>query len=593
MEGRMNNEARLVLAVVLMLAVLIGTNILFAPPPPEQPAEDPAVTTEGGPERPEAPPMADTPEVVETPPPAADPAADPQLPALDPQEELPGVDEEVAELPEVEDAPERTVTVEGHLYRFAFSTRGARLQSLELPHFRSFTREGPVELVADPEVGMLGSRLLVDGDTVDLRRVSFHVEPEDGLRLEEGGPPATLTFRYQHPTDPFAFEVTYHFDPDSYMVRASGRVRGLQRALLLTDLGTGLAFNEADVGQEAREMSYVVNHLQNGIRTQELSQVERSGVDDGPFHWAAVKSRYFVVGLLPSLEAGGTELFGGVLTWPVETEDRESAEVAVTQSLGSGGLFDYRVFAGPQDYQILSAVGQDFQEVNPVGWRFLRPILRPFVGVITWVLVFLHDFFGVGYGWVLIIFGVSMRILLFPLNHKAMKAQLRNLAVQPLLKDIQNKYKDEPEKMQKELMKLYKEHGFNPLAGCWPMLLPWPVLIALFFVFQNTIELRGVPFAWLPDLSAKDPLFILPVLLGISMFLMQWVSLRTMEEVNPQMKMMMWFLPIFMVVIFANLPSGLNLYYLTANLATLPQSWWIANERQKVQAKGPPAPAKA
>jgi YidC/Oxa1 family membrane protein insertase len=84
-----------------------------------------------------------------------------------------------------------------------------------------------------------------------------------------------------------------------------------------------------------------------------------------------------------------------------------------------------------------------------------------------------------------------------------MKAQLRNMAVQPLLKEIQTKYKDQPEKMQKELMKLYKEHGFNPLAGCWPMLLPWPVLIALFFVFQNTIELRGVPFAWLPDLSPR------------------------------------------------------------------------------------------
>lgn len=122
------------------------------------------------------------------------------------------------------------------------------------------------------------------------------------------------------------------------------------------------------------------------------------------------------------------------------------------------------------------------------------------------------------------------------------------------------------------------------------MLLPWPILIALFFVFQNTIELRGVPFAWMPDLSAPDPFFILPVLLGISMFLMQWISFRTMEEINPQMKLMMWLLPVFLTVVFANLPSGLNLYYLTANLATLPQTWWIANERKKVQAKGPPVP---
>jgi YidC/Oxa1 family membrane protein insertase len=110
------------------------------------------------------------------------------------------------------------------------------------------------------------------------------------------------------------------------------------------------------------------------------------------------------------------------------------------------------------------------------------------------------------------------------------------------------------------------------------------VLIALFFVFRNTIELRGVAFAWLPDLASQDPYYILPVLLGMSMFLMQWITLRTMDDSNPQMKMMLWFLPIFMVVMFATLPAGLNLYYLTANIATLPQSWWIAQERKKVRA---------
>ncbi len=137
------------------------------------------------------------------------------------------------------------------------------------------------------------------------------------------------------------------------------------------------------------------------------------------------------------------------------------------------------------------------------------------------------------------------------------------------------------------MMKLYKDHGFNPLGGCIPMLLPWPVLIALFFVFQNTIELRGVPFLWLPDLSAPDPYFILPAFLGISMFLLQWVSMKSMTQVNQQMKMMMYFMPIMMVFIFFHLASGLNLYYSVANIATLPQQIWIARERKRAQAKGP------
>ena len=243
---------------------------------------------------------------------------------------------------------------------------------------------------------------------------------------------------------------------------------------------------------------------------------------------------------------------------------------------------------GPQDYTRLTSLGEGMEEVNPYGWKFIRPVVRPFVSVIMTVLDFLHTKLSLGYGWVLIVFGVMMRVVLFPLNHKAMKAQLRNMAVQPLVTEIQAKYKDNPEKLQKEMMKLYKEHGFNPLAGCLPMLLPWPVLIALFFVFQNTVELRGVPFLWLSDLSAPDPLYLLPVFMGISMFLMQYVSLKSLDQVNPQMKMMMWLMPIMMIFIFFSLPGGLNLYYATANVATLPQQIWIANERKKM--KGKPLP---
>ena len=174
-----------------------------------------------------------------------------------------------------------------------------------------------------------------------------------------------------------------------------------------------------------------------------------------------------------------------------------------------------------------------------------------------------------------------------PKLSRPMRAQMRNMAVQPLLQEIQKKYKDQPEKLQKEMMRLYKEHGFNPLAGCLPMLLPWPVLIALFFVFQNTIELRGEQFLWLPDLSAPDPIYLLPVFLGLSMFLMQYVSYKSLDTPNPQMKMMMYLMPIMMVFIFFRLASGLNLYYLVANIATIPQQVWIARERLKMKGKPP------
>jgi YidC/Oxa1 family membrane protein insertase len=161
------------------------------------------------------------------------------------------------------------------------------------------------------------------------------------------------------------------------------------------------------------------------------------------------------------------------------------------------------------------------------------------------------------------------------------------MEMQPRLKEIQTKYKSEPERLQKEMLRLYKEEGFNPMGGCLPMLIPFPVLIALFFVFQSTIEFRGVDFLWLPDLSQADPLYVLPVLLGLSMFALQFLSMRATKDPNPQMKMMMYFMPIFMTVIFLRFASGLNLYYASMNLASVPQQLQIMRERKRFQERKP------
>jgi len=283
------------------------------------------------------------------------------------------------------------------------------------------------------------------------------------------------------------------------------------------------------------------------------------------------------------------EFLGGVLADPDPIGVRVG--VAVTHSIRTDGTFSHRAYLGPLEYATLSALGDDLEQVNPYGWKFLRPLLNWIVPAIMWVLNYLHDNLRLSYGWVLIIFGVLMRVLLWPVNQKMMRSQMKNMAVQPLMKEVQTKYKDDPQRLQKEMMKLYKEHGFNPLGGCLPMLLPWPVLIALFFVFQNTIELRGVAFLWLPDLSAKDPLYILPVFMAASMYLLQRITFKSMDQSNPQMqsqmKMMMYGMPLFFAFIFMNFASGLNLYYATANIATIPQQLLIARERRKAQAAGP------
>jgi len=155
-----------------------------------------------------------------------------------------------------------------------------------------------------------------------------------------------------------------------------------------------------------------------------------------------------------------------------------------------------------------------------------------------------------------------------------------------MMKEIQEKYKNDPQKVQQEMFKLYKEHGVNPLGGCWPMLLPMPVLFALFFVFQNTIELRGASFLWLPDLSRPDPIYIIPVIMGLSMWGLTKVGQVGMEP-NPQMKMMLYIMPVMMTFLFLNFASGLNLYYTVMNIASLPQQWMLAREHPEQRAEVP------
>jgi YidC/Oxa1 family membrane protein insertase len=210
--------------------------------------------------------------------------------------------------------------------------------------------------------------------------------------------------------------------------------------------------------------------------------------------------------------------------------------------------------------------------------------VQPFVTIVMRALLWMKHTTNLSYGWVLVLFGVLIRLALWPLNQRAMRTSIAMQRLQPELQAIQKKYKEDPRKQQEVIMKVYKEHGMSPLSplmGCLPMLLPMPVLYALYFVFQNTIEFRGVPFLWLPDLSMRDPYYITPLVMGLSMYVMSWIGLKAAPP-NPQAKVMSYMMPVMLTVLFLNLASGLNLYYAVQNIAALPQQWLLARERQKV-----------
>lgn len=487
-----------------------------------------------------------------------------------------------------------TIVVRSDLYEHAFSTIGATVVSATLTLFEAYGEDdpamSPVQLVREGD-HFLGYRIVVAGDTVRIDNVEFSVSRRR-LNLSENTPRDSLEFTYEFPGSAARFVVTYHFQYDAYLVNVTGRLEGLDDRgyAILTTLGSGLRSNEKKADEDHAKFAMVTNGQQSHVRILKFKDVaveESRQAPGGPFHWVAVKSKYFLLALLAPEEG---PMFGGAVARGLPEENAAAIWTTLPVPAGSGG-FRFSVYMGPQDYGRLNVIGQDLQDVNSYGYQWLQPVSRPLVAIVMPILLWLHTRLSLAYGWVLILFGILMRVVLFPLYQKSMRAQIGQMRVQPIVQEIRERYKDDPQKLQKEMMRVYKEEGVNPLAGCLPMLVPMPILFTLFFVFQGTIEFRGVPFLWLPDLSLRDPLFIIPVLMGASMFLLQWIGQRSMVMVNSQMKMMMYAMPVFMTFLFANFPSGLNLYYTMSNIASLPQQLYLARERKAAGVGQPQAKA--
>ena len=578
-------ERRILLAVVLSIGLIFLVNTVFPPvqPPPAPLATDTVVSPSGV-----ADGDSDT---------LAEPAeaVDGVLPGVGTDE--PADRDAAARIAGEAELEADTIVVRSELYEYAFSTRGASVVGARLLNFQSYAEgdpEGaPVELVPEGE-SFLGFGIVVGSDTVRLTNRSF-TPTESGLELSAAAPRDSLGFVYEFPPAGSArFVVTYHFRHDGYLIDVTGRVEGLESRgyALLSGFGPGLRSNEKNRDEDFGQLAMVTNGEESHVKSVGLGDLEAEEVrpaEGGPFHWVALKNKYFLAAAVAPDEG---PMFGGATVRGLDGDHEGRVSMSLPVPAGGDG-FRFGFYMGPQDYGRLDVIGQDLRNVNTYGYRWLQPVIRPLVAIVMPILTWMHSRFDLAYGWVLILFGVLMRVVLFPLYTKSMRAQIGQMRLQPVVQEIREKYKDDPQKMQQEMMRVYKEEGVNPLAGCLPMLVPMPILFTLFFVFQGTIEFRGVPFMWLPDLSLKDPLYIIPVVMGLSMFLLQWIGQRSMSTTNTQMKVLMYGMPIFLTFLFANFPSGLNLYYTTSNLASLPQQLYVARERKAAGVGQPESAAKS
>ncbi len=495
------------------------------------------------------------------------------------------------------------ITVRTPLYVAEIDPVGGDILSWELLRFDDLDGR-PVNLVpaetTDPDGQRAHSlRVLYEDHILDLSHVDFEVTGGD-VALGEGRPTATLVLRGQHSSG-VEVVLTYTFDYQKYSFDLSAEVnspRGASTPLnFQVGWPAGLARTEPDSILEARERR-VVCRVGEDIEQVKFNDLVNKSPDKGfktfrrSISWAAAQGKYFVALVLPKEHRVGQVLLGGDKARHIQT-----FQVALALEGGRQSSAHYTVFLGPVDYDILKVYeGEPWNSEVSKLVNFGPAILRPIAAATFSALKLLQKVVP-NWGWAIILFSALTKLLFYPLTKSSTQSMKKMQEIQPLMKELREKYKDDQQKQSEAMMKLYKEHGVNPVGGCLPLVVQMPVFYALYRILLHVVELRQAPWAlWVDDLSRPDVLFHLPftlpilgdkfALLPVLMAAGMWVQTKISQSgtapaegaMAQQAKMMGTFMPIMMLVLFYNSPSGLVLYWLVNTVLTAAQTWWIHRE---------------
>jgi YidC/Oxa1 family membrane protein insertase len=480
----------------------------------------------------------------------------------------------------VSESAERRIVVDNGKVEAVFSNRGGRLLSWRLKGYLDGTKQAAVDLVpADIPANLprpfslaLGDAQLSSRANDGLYRVTVN-GGDAGDTLDVTGEKKTLVFEFE---DEGGLKVRKElvFEPQSYLLTLTTSVSHGDRQLKPTiEWGPGLG----DVGAASAGGSFFTgNYVQppSAIyeRDGDVARIAPSSLaeqrqHDGRFVFAGIDDHYFLAAVVDPGQAR-IEYDAVSVPGPDDTT-RTFVSQAITPSGDSGSL---RFFIGPKELQTLRAAGANGALARAINFGMFTWLVLPLLEALKW----LYGFIG-NYGWAIICLTIVINLAMFPLRHKSLVSMRKMQALQPQIKAIQERYADlkmtDParQKMNTEVMNLYRERGVNPAAGCVPMLLTMPVLLAFYSMLSQSIELRGADFGfWIHDLSLKDPYYVTPLLMGATMFWQQWVTPTTAD---PAQQRMMMFMPIALTGIFLSLPSGLAIYYLVTNLFQISQQY--------------------
>jgi YidC/Oxa1 family membrane protein insertase len=547
-------EKRVLLAVALSVAVLFGFNVMF--PPPKPPAAVPADST---------PPAAAT----------QVPAAPVEAGGAKPTPSSPAAAQPAPSL--VGETAEHEVIVENEAVRATFSTRGAVITSWRL---KKYAEDGqPLELVPHNAPAGLPKpfTLLTDDPAVNatLDKALFKASASSVNATAAAG---SLTFEYR---DAGGLSVTkeFSFAPDRpYDIVFSANVATSGGSLVPTIAwGPALGTGKISSGMTYAPSPQPIYYRDHDVTRVAFTDIDKHRVVDGTIGFGGVDDHYFLTAIISPGQQ--IRLQYEPLPVPVPGSDRGLHFVSWSVRLPDQPS-KVRFFAGPKDFDVLQKTDADL--VRAIHFGRFAWLVVPLLRALKWV----HGYIG-NYGLSIIVLTILINLAMFPLRHKSVVSMRKMQELQPEVKAIQDRYSklkmSDParQKMNVEMMNLYRERGVNPASGCVPMLLTLPVLFAFYAMLSVAIELRGAPFiGWITDLSTYDPWFVTPVVMGLTQFVQQRMTPATGD---PAQQRMMMFMPLIFMTMFIWAPSGLVLYWTVSNL------WAIGQQVLTNRMIGPPA----
>lgn len=556
-------EKRAIIAAMLMAGLLMVYQFLFVKPEPQQPA--PAV------QKAEAPvSQGSSPSAASTPGPVSPTSPPPAKEAPRP--------------------PSLTAVVETPLYRAEVGSNGGEIKAWQLRY------RGEKPLVVD---GLMGSGGLEVGRAgAPPQLVAFSIEPQ-ALKLTKDNPTGTLTLAGQ---DGFGLEVseTLGFRGDSYVVEQSIKVENrhsvAQSAEIILPWRAPVEWPK-ELGEKFQGQHPIrtVRFAGGSVIREDVNSVAERRAEGS---WIALESEWYLAALIP--QGNGWQLSERKISQsvPGQTKPREFVQIAVRTTLpvlepGQAWQGKVTIYLGPKEHARLKAVGAGLEKSIYFGGF---PLPQSYGGLpMEWLAVpimalinVFHAYSG-NYGVAIILLTIITKVLFFPLTLKSMTSMRAMQTLQPQINALRSKYKSDPQRLQRETMELYRANKVNPLGGCLPMVVQIPIFYALYVALSVSVEMQNAPFIcfgrlpkwmpllggqdlWICDLAAYDPTYILPLLMGASMFVQQ-----KMQPVmgDPRQAKMMLFMPVLFTFMFLNLPSGLVLYWTLSNVFQIAQQKYM------------------